>query len=711
MKSLLIAIALFCTIQACQSPSDKVMADTIAPVAKKLADTFYEHGNTRIDYFNWLSNSADSSVINHLKKENTFTDFTLAHTQATQQKIYEELVGRLDPTESSLPTKTNGYWYYYRYEEGKQYPVLCRKKGSINATEEIVLDLNKAAGALPLYILTGYKISRDNKWLAYSADTTGARHSTGKLLNLETGTPAVETLNNISGSFAWANDHSTLYYVTNDHRVRPYKVWKHIIGNSTSADQLVYTETDSTFDVTLNTSTDNRYIFIVSGSTTTTEARFIDASALSAKPVLIQPRTKNILYYPDYVEGTNFHIRNNHNAKNFKLSVAPIANPGLGSWKDYIPHRDSALLSEVEIFRDYIVAEYVEKGLTVITVTNRRDNTTYNIDFAEKAFVASLERGTDEFAVDSIRFTYTSLTTPPSDYAYHLGSKTKTLLKQEKVGGGYNASLYETDRLWCIAEDGTAIPVTVVYKKSLFRKDGTNPMLLYAYGSYGWSSFPEFSAAEISLLDRGFVYGIAHVRGGEEMGRYWYEDGKLLKKKNTFTDFINCASFLVKEKYTSTDKLFANGGSAGGMLMGAIINMRPDLFKGVIAEVPWMDVITDMFNTDLPLTTLEYDEWGDPNKKDYYDYMLSWSPYDNIKPAAYPAILATGGLNDTQVPYFSPAKWVQKIRENNRGNAPVLFKCNMGEGHGGASGRFESQKLTALKYAFMLDQLGLITKN
>ncbi len=708
MKSPFLQIVFFVSLISCQSPYTVETNKAAAPFAKKVADTFKEHGNLRLDYFKWLSYKEDPAVITHLELENAYTESSLKHTEAIQQKIYDELVGRLDPTEYSLPSKDNGYWYYYRYESGKQYPILCRKKGSTTAPEEIVLNMNTAAGALPLYILSGYKISRDNKWLVYAEDTTGARQSTGKLLNLETGVPAAEKFENVSGSFAWSNDHSTLYYVTNDHRVRPYKVWKHTKGTNPSSDKLIYTETDSTFDVSLNTSSDNKYIFIVSGSTTSSEARYIDASKKEALPVLIQSRTKDLLYYPDYVEGNNFHIRSNYNAKNFKLSVAPIADPVISSWKDFVPHRDAALLSDVEIFRDFIVAEYVVKGLTAITVINRKDNSTYNIDFAEKAYVAALERSTDEYEVDSIRFNYTSLTTPPSDFGFNLVTREKKLLKQEKVGGGYDASLYETDRLWCKAADGTEVPLTVVYKKSLFRKDGSNPLLLYAYGSYGWSSFPEFSSAEVSLLDRGFVYGIAHVRGGQEMGRDWYENGKLMNKKNTFTDFIDCASFLINEKYTSSDKIFANGLSAGGMLMGAVINMRLDLFKGVIAEVPWMDVITDMYNSDLPLTTLEYDEWGDPNKKDEYDYMLSWSPYDNIKPFVYPAILTTGGLNDTQVPYFSPAKWVQKIRENNKGTAPVLFKCNMGEGHGGASGRFESQKLTALKYAFMLDQLGMI---
>ena len=482
---------------------------------------------------------------------------------------------------------------------------------------------------------------------------------------------------------------------------------KHILGTDSNNDKELYTEKDSTYSVYFSRGRDNKYIFINSGSTTTTESRYLDAGNPEASPVLIQARQKDILYYPSYNEGNIFHIYTNRNAKNFKMATAPVASPGMNQWTDLIPHKDAALLEGVEIFKNYIVAQYKEKGLSQISVLNRINNSSFNVDFGEDAYVANMSTATDAYDLDSIRYNYTSLTTPATDYDYNLATKAKTVLKQQKVGANYNASKYETKRIWVNVTDGTLVPVSMVYKKELFKKDGTAPMLLYAYGSYGANSDPYFNSSVISLLDRGFVYAIPHIRGGQEMGRYWYDDGKLLKKKNTFTDYVDCAQFLVNEKYTSAEKLFANGGSAGGMLMGAITNMRPDLFRGVLAEVPWMDVITDMFNADLPLTTLEYDEWGDPHKKEYYDYMLSWSPYDNVKKANYPAIFATGGLNDTQVPYFSPAKWVAKVRENNTGKNPVLFKCNMGAGHGGESGRFERQKLTAMKFAFMLDLLGM----
>ncbi|MBD0350965.1 MAG: S9 family peptidase, partial [Flavisolibacter sp.] len=420
----------------------------------------------------------------------------------------------------------------------------------------------------------------------------------------------------------------------------------------------------------------------------------------------IQARTKGLEYYPTYYEGDVFHIYTNKEAKNFKYIVAPISNPDAGHWKDVIPHQPDRFLQRVYLLKDYMIAQTREKGLVQITVTHRKSGQSHKVAFSENAYVANMSLATDDYVSDSIRYNYTSLTTPATDYMYNLETRAKKLLKQQKVGGGYNAANYTTDRIWSTATDGTKVPISIVYRKDQFKKDGSNPLFLYAYGSYGANSDPYFNTSIFSLLDRGFVYGIAHIRGGQELGREWYESGRRLKKKNTFTDFIDAAQYLVNEKYTSKDRLFANGGSAGGMLMGAVTNMRPDLFRGIIAEVPWMDVISDMFDPNLPLVTLEYDEWGNPASKEFYDYMLSWSPLDNVRKASYPAILATGGLNDTQVPYFSPAKWVAKVRENNTGTNPVLFKVNMGAGHSGESGRFERQKLTALKYAFALDQLG-----
>ena len=493
----------------------------------------------------------------------------------------------------------------------------------------------------------------------------------------------------------------------NDPTVRGYKVMRHAIGSDTKMDKEIYTENDSTYEVSISKSKNNKYIFISSGSTNTTEERFLDADNPNAKPVIIQPRQNNLEYHTNYYEGNVFHIYTNKDAKNFKFVTAPINNPSVNNWKDVIPHNEKALLQNVEVVKDYYLAQTKENGLTQIRFFDRKQGKWQSVNFGKQDYVASMYVATDEYATDSIRYYFTSLTTPGTQYLYNLKTGEKKLLKQQKVGGNFNPELYETRRLWATATDGTKIPISLVYRKDKFKMDGSNPLLLYAYGSYGANSDPYFSSSVISLLDRGISYAIAHIRGGQEMGRDWFEQGRLLHKKNTFTDFVDAAQFLVNEKYTSPDKLFANGASAGGMLMGAVTNLRPDLFKGILAEVPWMDVITDMYNTDLPLTTLEYDQWGDPNKKEFYDYLLTWSPMDNVRKAKYPAIFATGGLNDTQVPFYSPAKWVAKVRENNLGSNPVLFKVNMGAGHSGSSGRFESQKLTALKYAFILDQLGM----
>ena len=558
-----------------------------------------------------------------------------------------------------------------------------------------------------IFMIRGFSVSPGNRLLAYGIDTTGGRRCALHIRNLSDSSESPEVISNTSGSYEWANDNRTLLYVLNDHTVRPYKVMKHVLGTDPASDREVYRESDSTFGVGLSVTKDHKYIFIGSGSTLTSEYRYLPANRPDIAPVIIQPRLKDVLYRLEDHDGDTFFLYTNKDAKNFKLVQAPVRSPGVKNWKDVIAHRPDALLQRVEVFTKYIVAQQRVGGLPQILVINRKNGESGYVGFEEKAYVANMSTATDAYDLDSIRYTYTSLTTPRSDYRYDLATGKRSQLKQEKVGGGYDASQYETGRIWAVAADSVRVPISIVYWKSLFRHDGSNPMLLYAYGSYGASSDPYFNSSVISLLDRGFVYGIAHIRGGEEMGRAWYEDGKMLRKKNTFTDFISCAELLVKEKYTSSDRLFANGGSAGGMLMGAITNMRPDHFRGIIAEVPWTDVITDMENPDLPLTTLEYDEWGNPAIREQYEYLLTWSPYDNVTDARYPAILATGGLNDTQVPYFSPAKWVAKIREHNTGNNPVLFRVNMGAGHSGESGRFERQKLTALKYAFMLDLVGI----
>jgi oligopeptidase B len=683
-----------------------LVAQPQPPATKKETKIFNEHGNQRTDDYFWLSNRNDTSVINHLKAENAYTEAYLKPTEGLQKELYDEIVGRIEQKYESLPSKENGYWYYVRFEKGKQYPNNYRKKGTMNAREELLLDVNELSKGHKIYLLRDWSVSRTNDILAYAVDTAGDRRSILYIKNLKTRELSPEKISNTSANIVWANVPNTIYYVLNDATVRPYKVMRHHLRSDPAGDEEIYTENDSTYGVFLSTSRDNRYIFINSGSTTTSEVRYLDANAPGAKPILIQQRKKDLLYSPTDAVGNLFYIRTNLDAKNFKLVTAPITSPSKENWKDLIGHKPGALLQRVEILKNHIVIQRKENGVNVITIINRKDNSSHSIDFGNAAYVASFALPTDEYSSDSIRYSYTTITSPNAQYGYNLVTRQKKLLKQDNVGGNYDPSLYETIRIWANAADGTKVPVSLAYKKSMLKKDGSNPLYLYAYGSYGASSEPFFNSSIISMLDRGFVYAIAHIRGGQELGREWYESGKLLKKKNTFTDYVDVAQYLIKGKYTSPDRIVANGGSAGGMLMGAITNMRPDLFRVVIAEVPWMDVITDMFDASLPLTTLEYDEWGDPNKKEYYDYMITWSPLDNVKEKKYPSIFATGGLNDTQVPYFSPAKWVAKVRENNMGNNPVLFKVNMGAGHGGESGRFERQKLIAMKYAFALNQLG-----
>jgi len=675
------------------------------PTTKKSPKVFSEHGHQRTDDYYWLNNATDSNVITHLKEENAYVDAYMKHTQALQEKIYKELVDRIPGKDESLPVKKNGYWYYNRFEEGKQYPFYARKKATPNAPEEIILNVPELSKNHQVYLVRGSAISTNNQLMAYGIDTSGDRRSALFIKNLLDNKLFPEIIPNTTGNYAWSNDNRTLYYIVSDHTVRPFKVMKHIVGTGYDADTEIYTERDSTYRIYLSKSNNKKYIFIHSGTTNTSEDRWIDADNPAKSPILVQARKNGIEYNTDYFEGNIFHIYTNKDAKNFKIVTTQVNHSSIDNWKDMIPGNNDAYLQSFEVLKNFYVIQTKENGLTQIKIFDRTSQKWKKINFEQEDYVADMYMATDDYASDSIRYYFTSLTTPGSEYLFNIRSMEKKLLKQQKVGN-YDISLYKTQRLWSTSADGTKVPISFVYRKDKFVKDGHNPMLLYAYGSYGANSDPYFNSSVISLLDRGISYAIAHVRGGQEMGRDWFEHGRILNKKNTFSDFVDAAQFLVTEKYTSADKLFANGISAGGMLMGAITNMRPDLFRGVLAEVPWMDVITDMYNSDLPLTTLEYDQWGDPNNESHYNYMLSWSPLDNVKPAKYPAIFATGGLNDTQVPFFSPAKWVAKVRENNLGTNPVLFKVNMGAGHSGESGRYERLKLTALKYAFIIDQLG-----
>ncbi len=552
-----------------------ISSQTVSPpVSKKGTKVYTEHGHQRVDDYYWMNNPADPNVIDHLKAENTYVEAYMKPTEPLQKKIYNELIARIPPKDQSLPTKRKGYWYYSRFEEGKQYPYYARKKSTTTAKEEIILDVPTLAKPHQIYLIRGTANSPNSDYYIYGVDTTGDRRSTLYIKQLSTGKLMPEKIPNTSGSYAWNNDNRSFYYVVNDKTVRAYKVMRHILGTSPAIDKEILTEKDSTYSVGLSRTISGRYIFINSRSTNTSEASYLDANNPNGSPVLIQSRIQGLEYAPDYFEGNVFHIYTNKNAKNFKLVSAPIDAPGMENWTDVIPASDKAYLENVEIVKNYVVAQTKENGLTQIKILDRKTNKWKQLNFGEEDYVAGMYMATDEYNADSIRYNFTSLATPGSEYMYNLKTGEKKLLKQQNVGKEFNASLYQTKRLWSTSGDGTKVPISVIYRKDKFKRDGSNPLLLYAYGSYGANSDPYFNSSIISLLDRGISFAIAHIRGGQEMGRDWYEQGRVLTKKNTFTDFIDAAQFLVNEKYTSKNKLFANGGSAGGMLMGAITNLK-----------------------------------------------------------------------------------------------------------------------------------------
>ena len=672
------------------------------PVAEKIDFEFKEFNTVRNDPYHWMHDRNNPKVIDYLNAENAYTESVMKPAEKLQQKLYNEIVGRIKQDDASVPYEDNGYFYYTRFEQGKEYPVFCRKKGSLDAAESVMLDVNAAAKGFKLYKVNETSVSPDNKIFAYAVDTSGNRVHSIYLKKPDSGDMLTDVISNTSSGATWANDNANFFYTIPDETLRSYKVMRHKVGSSSASDVMIYHETDPSYSVVVEKSKSGRFIFITSFSTLSSEIRFLDAEKPDGVWTVLQPREKDLLYFAEH-RGDQFIIRTNDRAKNFKIVQTPVLKPSKANWKDLIPHRNEVLVEGFEIFSNYLVVAENSNALPSMRVIRQSDKQEHYIDFGEEVYSAFIGANR-RFDTETFRYTYTSLTTPFSTFDYSMSTREKKLMKEAEVVGGYDKTKYETKRLWATSSEGLKIPISIVFKKGL-SINGANPLLLYAYGSYGYSMSPTFSSERLSLLDRGFVYAIAHVRGGQEMGRSWYEDGKLLKKKNTFTDFIACAEYLIAEKYTSADRLFANGGSAGGLLMGAVTNMRPDLFKGVIADVPWVDVISDMLDSSIPLTTLEFDEWGNPNQKEYYDYMLSYSPYDQVKAKAFPAILATGGLNDSQVLYWNPAKWVAKIRAHQTNKNVVLLKMNMGTGHSGASGRFERQKLTALKYAFMLDQL------
>lgn len=680
-----------------------------APIAAQKEHIRILHGDTVPDPYYWMidyfKKGPDSTqVLNYLKDENAYTEKMMAGTKDLQIKLFNEMKARIKEKDESVPIFKNGYFYYTRVEEGKQYYKYCRKKGSLTAKEEILLDVDKMAEGKPYYNVTGMSVSPNNNLLIFGIDEVSRRQYTLKVKNITTGEILPDHIEGTSGYGVWANDNNTIFYTLN-HPVTllSEKIMRHQI-NGNKKDVMVYQEKDNSNYIGVSKSKNGQYIFISSQATLSSEQFYIKADEPEAKFQSFQPRLKNVLY--DVVAlNDKFLIRTNENALNFKVMECPLDKTNHTYWKELVPHRSDVLVQNVEAFKDYTVITERKNGLIQLRIKQNSGSSEHYIQFDEPAYSANLGSN-PEFNSTSLRYTYTSLTTPFSVFDYELSTKTKTLKKQQEVVGGYNPSDYTSERIYATANDGTKIPISLVYKKG-FKKEGNAPLLLYAYGSYGYSIDADFSSTTLSLLNRGFVYAIAHIRGGEDLGRQWYEDGKLLKKKNSFTDFINCGEFLVNNKYTSKDHLYANGGSAGGLLMGAVTNMAPELWKGVIAEVPFVDVVNTMLDESIPLTTNEFDEWGNPKDKVYYDYQKSYSPYENVEKKNYPHLLVTTGLHDSQVQYFEPAKWVARLRTMKTDQNLLLLKTNMDYGHGGASGRFDYLKETALNFAFLLALEGI----
>jgi oligopeptidase B len=686
--------------------------DVKPPVADVKPKDVGMFGDKRTDNYYWMGDyffkGPDSAkVVDYLKAENAYTDTMMAGTNAFQKKLFAEMKGRIKEQDESVPYLKNGYYYYNRTEKGKQYFILCRKKGSLDAPEEVLLDVNKMAEGHPYYAIGDASVSPDNKLLVYGVDNVSRRQYTLYVKNLETGETYGDLMPNTEGYGVWANDNKTIYYTAkNPETLLSEKVMRHTLG-STSGDVSVYEEKDKSNYIEVEKTKSGKYILITSVATLSSEVRYADADAVDPAFKVFAPRMKDVLYSVSH-QGDRFLVLTNKDAKNFKLVETPPDKTDAQNWKDLIPHRADVLLEDVEPFKDFLVIHERKNGLVQMNIQNLASKTNYYLTFDEPAYFAYSTSNFD-YSSKILRYGYTSMITPRSVYDYNMVTKERKLLKEQEVVGGYDKTQYVTERLMATAKDGTKVPVSVVYKKG-FAKDGSQPLLLYGYGSYGNSLDAAFQQTNLSLLDRGFAYAIAHIRGGEEMGRQWYEDGKLMKKKNTFTDFIDCAEYLIAQHYTSKGHLYANGGSAGGLLMGSVVNMRPDLFNGVVADVPFVDVVTTMLDESIPLTTNEFDEWGNPKNKEAYEYMKSYSPVDNVIPRAYPNLLVTTGLHDSLLKYFEPAKWVAKLRVNNTGKNVILLKTNMDFGHGGASGRFDYLNDVALRFAFYCALEGIVEK-
>jgi oligopeptidase B len=695
-RSLLFAVAL------------PMISEAVPPKAPEKRHKTVIAGQVGDDPLFWLREKKNPEVIKYLEAENRYTEGALKHTEALQEELYQEMRGRIKEEDLSVPQKVDDYYYYTRMETGKEYPIHCRKKGSLDANEEVILNENELAKGQKFFHLGVCLPSPDHKLLAYSVDTDGSETLVLRVKNLETGRLLPDEIKNSSYTFAWANDNRTFFYTDLDAAKRPYRVLKHALGEDTVKDRVVYEEKDERFSLAVERSRSRQFIFVSSESELSSEVLFLPADQPEKGPVVLRPRENDLLYYVDHHDD-RFFIVTDESAKNFKLVTAPVASPGKENWKDFIPYDPAVRVEHVDAFERYLAISERRNGLPMIVTYNLQSGESHNIEFDEPTYDVHLATN-PEFKTTALRIRYSSFITPMSIIDYDMVTHEKELKKETPVLGGYDKKAYVSERVFAKAEDGVEIPISLFYRKGT-QRDGTAPLWLYGYGAYGITMDATFSPNRVSLVDRGFVFAIAHIRGGGELGKSWYEDGKLLKKKNSFTDFVRCAEFLVEQKYAAPKRIVMNGGSAGGLLMGAVMNLRPDLFTSVIAEVPFVDVLNTMSDPSLPLTVTEYDEWGNPQDPKYYDYIASYSPYDNVTDRQYPNLLVTAGLNDPRVSYWEPAKWVAKQRTLKNQNRVLLLKTNMGAGHSGQSGRFSQLKEVAMEYAFAIDTLHVGQEN
>lgn len=710
ITNLLLITASMSAIISCKNTNQKSVVPgqdkyPAPPVAITSPDTFREFGNVRIDNYFWLKDKTNPKVLSYLTQENEYCNIVMANTKTLQETLFNEFKGRIKEDDQTVPAPDNGYLYYSRTVKDKQYAVHCRKKGDTTAVEEVLFDVNQMAEGKNAFVFAGYSISPDNCLAAYGFNTSGSYAEFElKIKDLTSGKELEDHLTGIA-SFVWANDNKTVFYTKISPSLRPYQVYRHVLGQST-ADQMVWEEKDEMFNVGLSKTKTNEYIFISSGSFNTSEYRIIPADKPLSEPQLFMPRKQDVEYEVDHHKDC-FYVRyKDQNVKNSMIYKVPLVGfQDMKKWEVVVPHDPKVKIQGFSVYDSFLGLFVRADGLNQIRILKPASGEIKEVTFPEPVYTVSPMDPAD-YESKVFRYSYSSLNRPQTIYEFDTESGNSKILKVQEIPGGFNPENFTVERLWADAADGTKVPMAVVYRKDMV-KNGKNPALLYAYGSYGYSTDANFNPSVYSLIDRGFIYGIAQIRGGSEMGEQWYEDGKMMKKMNTFTDFIACADHLVKERYTSPALLAIRGGSAGGLLMGAVVNMRPDLFKVVIANVPFVDVINTMLDTSLPLTTQEYEQWGNPNVEAAYRYILSYSPYDNIKPGNYPNILATGGLNDSQVSFHEPAKWVAKLRANKTDKNIILLKTNMESGHGGATGRYDNLKELAFYYAFILDRMGI----